>query len=145
MAVVERKIFIKAPYPAIEQATTLAPQDWVHWFVGVEAVEPSAAYPQQGSTLNLKYKASGMTFDLVMTLVQFVPNQTTVFKMDGMITGTQTWSGQPEGDGVWISIVFDYDIPGGGLGKMLDKLVIERINTKNLEDSLNNLKARVEG
>lgn len=145
MAVVERKVFIKAPYSVIEQQTTLSPQNWNQWFVGVENVEPSANYPQEGSSLKVQYKTSGIGFDIQQTLVKFVPNQTTVFQMDGMITGTQTWTGTPEGDGVWINVLFDYEMAGGGMGKLLDKLVIERMNTKNLEDSLQNLKQMIEG
>lgn len=144
MAVVERNVWINASYTAIEQATTLAPRDWPQWFVGVEAAEPEANYPQAGSVVNLQYKSSGLTFELKQRLVKFVSHQTTVFQMEGMIHGTQTWTGQPEGTGVRINVVFDYEMPGGGLGKVLDKLVIERINTQNLEQSLNNLKAFLE-
>lgn len=144
MAKVERSVFIQASYDAIEQATTLAPQDWPQWFAGVEAAEPDANYPQPGSSVKIKYKAAGMTFDILQTLAEFVPNQTTVFKMEGMINGTQTWKGRPENGGVTINVVFDYDMPGGGLGKIADKLVVERMNTKNLEDSLAALKKWVE-
>lgn len=144
MATVEKKIFIQASYPTIERATTLAPQDWPNWFVGVDAVEVPPNYPALGSTILVKYRAATLLLDVRQTLVNFVPGQSTVFKMDGMITGSQTWTGQPEGDGVWINVVFDYEIPGGGLGKMLDKLVVERVNTKNLEDSLDALKRWVE-
>lgn len=144
MAIVEKKVFINATYPTIEQATTLAPQDWPNWFVGVDSVEVPPNYPELGSTILLKYRAATLTLDVRQTLVEFNPGQLTVFRMDGMITGTQTWTGQPEGDGVWINVVFDYEIPGGGLGKMLDKLVIERVNVRNLEDSLEALKRWIE-
>jgi hypothetical protein len=36
-------------------------------------------------------------------------------------------------------------VPGGGLGKIADKLVIERMNADNLEKSLANMKAILEG
>lgn len=144
MALVERKIFIKASYDKIEEMTTLAAQEWPQWFVGIESAEPDANYPNEGSTVKIHYKAAGLGFDLMQTLEKFVKNQKTVFRMDGMIKGTQSWSGQVDGDGVWITVVFDYEIPGGGLGKIADKLVVERMNTKNLEQSLENLKARVE-
>lgn len=144
MAHVEKKVFINASYATIEQATTLAPQAWPNWFVGVDAVEVPPDYPKVGSTILLKYRAATLTLDIRQTLVEFIPGQLTVFRMDGMITGTQTWTGQHDGDGVWIKVVFDYEIPGGGLGKMLDKLVVERVNIKNLEDSLDALKRWIE-
>jgi hypothetical protein len=36
-------------------------------------------------------------------------------------------------------------MPGGGLGKIADKFVVERMNISNLEKSLENLKTLVEG
>jgi hypothetical protein len=36
-------------------------------------------------------------------------------------------------------------MPGGALGKIVDKLVVERMNARNLEASLENLKALVGG
>lgn len=144
MAVVERKVFIQAPYPTIEQVAVYSPQDWNQWFEGVQSVQVSENYPAEGAHVVLQYHTSGISFELKQTLVKMIPGATAIFQMDGMITGTQTWTGQPEGNGVWISVVFDYDIPGGGVGKLLDKLVIERINVKNLEKSLENLKAFIE-
>lgn len=35
-------------------------------------------------------------------------------------------------------------MPGGGLGQALNRLVVEKMNTENLEKSLSNLKALVE-
>ena len=38
----------------------------------------------------------------------------------------------------------EYQMPGGGVGKIVDRLFVEKMNVKNLEDSLKNLKALVE-
>jgi uncharacterized membrane protein len=50
-----------------------------------------------------------------------------------------------EGDSTRVDLTFDYEMPGGGLGKIADKLVVERTNDKNAETSLANLKALAEG
>lgn len=61
-----------------------------------------------------------------------------------MITGTNRWVYQPEEAGIRVTAVLDYEMPGGGLGQALNKLVVEKMNTENLEKSLSNLKALVE-
>ena len=65
--------------------------------------------------------------------------------MEGMITGTNHWVYKPEGEGTMIKAIFDYEMPGGVLGKLADKMVVERMNIENLEKSLNNLKKLAEG
>jgi uncharacterized membrane protein len=62
-----------------------------------------------------------------------------------MITGTNRMAFEPEGEGTRVTLGFEYEMPGGGVGKLVDRLVIERMNAQNLEKSLENLKALVEG
>ena len=50
-----------------------------------------------------------------------------------------------EKEGTRLSVEFDYEMPGGGLGKIAERLVVERMNDKNAETSLKNLKALFEG
>ena len=66
-------------------------------------------------------------------------------KLDGMITGTSRWVYTPEGNGTTrVTCLFEYEMPGGGLGQALNKLVVERMNNDNVEKSLNNLKTILE-
>jgi uncharacterized membrane protein len=65
--------------------------------------------------------------------------------MEGMISGIYEAIIKPEETGTRFTLKFDYEMPGGGVGKVVDKLVVERMNTKNLEESLENIKALVEG
>jgi ligand-binding SRPBCC domain-containing protein len=67
------------------------------------------------------------------------------YQMSGMMVGTQEWSYTPEGGQTRLTALVEYEMPGGALGKIADKLVVERMNTRNLEKSLENLKALVEG
>ena len=67
------------------------------------------------------------------------------YQMSGMLVGTQEWRYTPERGQTRLTALVEYDIPGGALGKIADKLVVERMNARNLEESLENLKALVEG
>ena len=50
----------------------------------------------------------------------------------------------PEGQGTRVTMRFEYEMPGGGVGKLFDRLVVERMNAQNLERSLENLKRLLE-
>jgi carbon monoxide dehydrogenase subunit G len=64
--------------------------------------------------------------------------------MAGMITGTNQWETVQEGSGTRVTVTINYEMAGGGLGKIADKLIVERMNDKNTATSLENLKAIVE-
>lgn len=144
MAKVERNVWINASTDTID-AVALDGNRLSEWYVGVEESRPDAVYPDVGGVVTLDYKAAGMSFTITLTVLELVRGDYILYKMDGMMTGTQRWNHTPEGGGTRTSTVIDYEMPGGGLGKIADKLVVERMNTKNLEQSLENLKALVEG
>ena len=68
----------------------------------------------------------------------------TCLKMEGMMTGNYEEILEPVDGGTRFTMKFDYQMPGGGMGKIIDRLFVEKMNVKNLEDSLENLKALVE-
>jgi hypothetical protein len=144
MTRVERSIWINASADAVN-AVTLDGHRLPEWYAGVEKAEPDGVYPEPGGQVKMVYKASGVTFHLTLTTLELVRGQYAVFRMEGMIAGTTRWDYTPERGGILTSATYDYEMPGGALGKVADKLVVERTNTKNLEHSLEALKALVEG
>jgi hypothetical protein len=144
MTVLERSIVIEAMPDAI-QAVALDASRLPEWYVGIEQTEPDGVYPEVGGTVAAVYKAAGLSFNIKMISIELVPGERQAMRMEGMITGTSRWTFAAEGGGTRITANFDYEMPGGGVGKVLDKLVVERMNTENLEKSLQKLKAVVEG
>ncbi len=143
MAKVEKSIVINAPWQKVDSVAndgTRMPE----WFAGIESSNADSTYPQVGGVTEHVYKAAGMSFNLTATSIDYQQGSHLTLKMDGMIIGTQYWTIEPQDDATRLSVVFDYEVPGGGLGKMLDKLVIERTNSANLEKSLINLKDLIE-
>ncbi len=51
----------------------------------------------------------------------------------------------PEGTGSRLELEVEYDLPGGVLGDLVDKLYVEQRNERETEHSLHNLKELVEG
>lgn len=144
MTTVERSVVINATPEEIE-AITLDAVRMPEWYVGIEQAIPDSTWPEPGSMVEMVYKAAGIKFDMTMTVIEAVPGEYLSYQMEGMITGTTTWTSTPEGGGTRLSATFDYEMPGGGVGKIVDKLVVERMNTEQLEKSLHNLRALVEG
>jgi uncharacterized membrane protein len=143
MTRVERSIFINAPIETID-AIALDGQRLPDWFAGVEQAEPDDVYPEPGGRVKLVYKAVGVTFTLTMAVLELKRGQFATFRLEGMITGTHHWAHTPEGSGTRTTATFEYEMPGGALGKVVDKLVVERTNSQNLEKSLEALKALAE-
>jgi uncharacterized membrane protein len=144
MARIEKSVVIDADTAAIDEYAINA-ITWPQWFAGVEAVQPDGVFPEQGGKLKVTYKAAGMAFDVVMTTREIVHGDHIIFDMEGMINGSQHWQYTAAGSGTNVMCTFDYDVAGGGLGAIADKLVVERMNTGNIENSLANLKRIVEG
>lgn len=144
MTTVKRSVLIHASPDAVEEIST-DPNRLPEWYSGIERVEPDGVFPDMGGEVAVTYKAAGIHFDLTMRSVEHVEGERQVNCMEGMIAGTNSWEYTPEGDGIRVTAIFDYEIPGGALGQMADKMLIERMNTENLEKSLEALKTLAEG
>jgi len=68
-----------------------------------------------------------------------------VGRVEGAITAEQTFVYAPEGGGTRLTVEIDYTVPGGGLGKLADKLVMERFNEQSADQTLEALKRLCEG
>ena len=144
MAKVERSILINAPGDRIDVITRDGKR-LAEWYAGVEKAEPDDVYPNPGGNIVMTYKSGGAKFDITQTVLERVEGQSAKYQMEGMITGTNQWVFTPEGEGILVKVTFDYEMPGGVLGKLADKMIVERMNIENLEKSLENLKKLVEG
>jgi len=144
MATIEKSIVINATTDQIDEYAINA-STYPQWFAGVDAADPDGTFPEVGGKVAIKYKSAGLTFDMTMKSVSIEKGDHLTIKMDGMISGTQSWQYSPADGGTLVSCTFDYEMAGGGLGKIADKLVAERMNKQNLEKSLESLKQVVEG
>ncbi len=143
MTRLERSIYIEGSTDDID-AVTLDPYRLPDWYAGVERVEPDDVFPEPDGMVRMIYKAGPATLNIDMTTLELERGDHALYRMDGMMEGTTRWTHIPEGDGTRLEALFDYELPGGGLGKVADRLVVERMNVQNLEKSLENLKRLVE-
>lgn len=144
MAHVERSIFIEAaPEDVLGYAEN--PTNLPDWYDGVVEVHADYETPVGGGTFQQVYTAAGQRMEMTLTVTAYEPGQMIAFAMDGMITGTYRWQHIAENGGDHVTATLDYEMSGGLLGKIADKMVVERMNVTQMEKSLENLKAKLEG
>lgn len=97
-----------------------------------------------GDTFRITYGLMGMHFDLDFTNIGYEPQKKIVRRFEGGMKGTMTYTLQAEADETRATFDADYEISGGLLGKAIDKLLVERMNEKNAERMLENLKMMME-
>ncbi len=95
-----------------------------------------------GDSFRVIYKVLGVTFDEKFTVTDHERHNRIKSTFSGGMTGTFAWTFEPQGEGSKISIDIDYQLAGGPLGKAVDSLMLQRVNEKTIEDTLQNL-ARV--
>jgi uncharacterized membrane protein len=116
------------------------------WMVGMEEVRNiSPGERGEGSSFEWTYNMMGVKFNGSSHIVSLDPPRKAVVESKGGIDSTWTWTYAAEGEGTRLTCDLEYTVPGSGLGKIADRLVVERSNAKNLEQSLADLKALVEG
>ena len=144
MTHVERDIFIQASPEAV-MGYAGNPANSPDWYEGVVEAHADFDSPVVGGKIQQVYTAAGVRMEMTLTIAEYEPNQRLTFEMDGMVTGTYRWDFIPEGDGVRVKGTVDYEMRGGALGQIADKLVVERMNISQMEKGLQNLKAKMEG
>src|SRR5713226_6580692 len=92
-----------------------------------------------GDSFRVIYKVLGVTFDERFTVTDYARPYRITSTFSGGMTGTFAWTFEPQGEGSKINIDIDYQLAGGPLGKAVDSLMLQRVNEKTIEDTLQNL------
>ena len=143
MTTLERSIVINGSRADID-AVTLNGNRLSEWYAGIQESKADQKYPEVGGVVDTVYKAAGISFKVKITSVEFNRGEGIGLQMDGMITGTNRWIYSDVEGGTEVTARLDYEMPGGGIGKVVNKLIVEKMNAENLEKSLTNLKNLVE-
>lgn len=144
MTTIERSIFIEAA-PETVTAVTENAHRFPEWFTGVEKVAVVGDWPTVGSVVQMHMKSPGLAFKLTFTSLEHLAGEKLIARMEGLSNGINAWHYKAENGGTAVSYTLEYTLSGGAEGQAMDKLVAERANEISVEQSLNNLKAVVEG
>jgi uncharacterized membrane protein len=144
MSHIKKDILVNAPLQQVfEMAYDF--ESVPQWMVGMEEVRNiSPGERGVGSSFEWTYNMVGAKFNGSSRIVSFEPSRKVVIESTGGIDSIWTWTYAAEGEGTRLTCDMEYTVPGAGLGKIADRLFVERTNAKNLEQSLANIKALAE-
>ncbi len=141
MAHIEKSIHIDAPLEAVFEYTAMIASipEWYTSMLEVRnATRPRA---ETGVTYDWTFKMAGTHFDGKTEYLEVLPNERARNKSEAGIPAKWEWRYARDGAGTRVTATVDYTVPGKLLGKIADKLFIERLNERDLEHALANLKA----
>ncbi len=140
MAVVSKMVTINAP-PEKVFSILDDPNAIPQYAPGVTRVaDIKQSEKRLGDSARVTYSVMGIRFPMKMTVVDYTKPSKLSLGMEGGMKGTMTWMLGAKGKGTETNIRIDYQMKGGILGKAINTLLMERMNEKNAERMLENLK-----
>ena len=102
-----------------------------------------------GTVVEHSYLMAGVAFPVTTRVVDVTTTGTggkrLQIEFTGQITGWQTWDYEPRGDGATlVTAEIEYNVPGKAIGKFADRLVVERLQERARQQTLENLKLMAE-
>jgi len=123
------------------------PSRYAEWQAGlVEVRDISGPLDQVGSKYTAVYKVMGRRLEGTSEVTKVEPGR--LIEERGSIIGggpaSTTIRIEPAADGTDMTVELDYDLPGGMIGDIADKLFMERAIERQIRHSNENLKALAE-
>jgi carbon monoxide dehydrogenase subunit G len=145
MPSVTKSMDINAPIEKVFDACD-KPENAPMIFPNVDAVSDIRRSDQRlGDKFRIRYSIMGMHFDEDFPYTQYERATKLGAKFEGGMTGTMLLRLSPKGSATVATLTVDYSVSEGLLGRFANKLMFERMNIKNAERTLENVKVLVEG
>ena len=146
MAHFKRSTLIQAP---IEKVYAFArdPNHWNDWWVGLGEAEKIDGKGEVGTTVKHHYKLAGINFPITSRVTEDRPGPNNAHwkgTFEGPLSGKHEWTYIARGDDTEVNVDIDYAIPGKALGRIADRLLIERLEERAMEHTLENMKLMCE-
>lgn len=89
------------------------------------------------------YLLAGMRFPVTSRVLEdhFTPEGARwKGQIEGPLAGEHTWIYTPKEGGTEVTVDMEYTVPGALLGRIADRLIIEHMQERSLEQTLENMK-----
>ncbi len=146
MAVVKKGVFIDAPIEKVFKHA-IDPMKWDQWYAGLSGPEKISGDGGSGTVTEFHYSMVGFRLPITIKVEEVTSStEQCVWKgsFDGGISGTQVFTYTKKDNGTQVEALIDYTVPGKVLGKIANKLVVEKMQENSTEQTLSNLKALLE-
>lgn len=143
MSLLKQSIFINAPLEKVFAYAT-NPKDWSNWYAHLTGPEKLSGNGEAGTVGEFKYILVGQ--HLPMTIEVKEKSQTADHAIwrgtfDGLLHGVQLFAYQAKDGGTDLTVDIEYSVPGNIFGKIMDLVLIEKLQTNSTTHTLENLKA----
>lgn len=142
MAHLRQRVMIDAP---VEKVYVYArdPRHWADFWVGLSEPEELTGAGEVGTVVKHSYMMAGIRFPVTSRVLEdFFGSEGARWRgsIEGPLAGEQTWLYTPAADGTEVTVDIEYTVPGSALGRIANRLVIERMQERALTQTLENLK-----
>ena len=137
---VETSVTIHSPIDKVFD--TIVDQELTtQWSSGVSEVTNIKGDPwEKGSSADVAYHVLGMKLIQHMVTSEIEKPRKVTYLMEGGLPGTLEFALEPQGQVTKVDMRIDYSVPGGILGKIANRVLLERMNQKNIESTTEGLK-----
>lgn len=142
---VEQSIVIHAPVEAVFDLVAHQPERMAEWWPPIELQERVTPPPTAiGSVSRYVYNMMNVSIRGEHQVTQLAENQYLVVETISGIDSRFHFYFEPVAQGTSVRIKVDYSLPGSVIGQLMNRVMIEDKNIKDLQDGLANLKKIVE-
>jgi uncharacterized protein YndB with AHSA1/START domain len=142
MAKIRKSIVIDAPVEEVFDYVE-DPANIPEYWPSVVKIKEVDQLPNGGARMTAVYKMAGVRFNMESECVEYVPNQRTVYKSEGGVSSTLTWTYEPQNGGTEVTVENEYTVNLAVLRKLAQPF-LTRINENEAEAILANVKAKME-
>lgn len=142
MAHIKKSILIHAP---VEKVFAFArdPKHWASFWVGLSEPEEVSGTGEVGTAVKHSYLMAGVRFPVISRVLedQIGPEGARWRgAIEGPLAGEQIWIYKPKNDDTEVAADIEYTVPGAALGRIANRLIVERMQERALQQTLENLK-----
>ena len=142
MAHMRKSILIQAPVEKVYALASDAAR-WSTWFVGMSEIDKLTGEGEVGTIAEFSYTLAGMRFPVTVEVMEAhigPEGGRWKGKIGGPLAGEQTWTYASRDGDTEVTVDMEYTVPGKALGKIADRLIIERTQERAADETLENLK-----
>ena len=142
MAQIHKSIEIKAPVEKVHSVGQ-NPERWTSWLVGLGETEKIAGDGGAGTMVEHSYVMAGARIPVTTEILENSSGTEGAklrARAHGPLDGKHTWTYEPANGGTRVTLEMEYKVPGAALGKIADRLIVERMQSRAFQQSLENLK-----
>lgn len=142
MAHLKKSILIHAPVETV-YALARDPNRWATYYVGLSEPGKVTGEGEVGTVVEHSYLMAGMRFPVTTEVLEdHIGPEGARWKgkIGGPLAGEHTWTYAPKEGNTEVTADIEYTVPGTALGRIADRLIIERMQERSLEQTLENLR-----